>query len=147
VQLVDTMAADQLRLTEPLETAAVSPVGAAGTVVHEAVDEGGEVVPVDPVDPVDPVEVVPVGSVELEVEVFPDESDPPHPAISNATPANPRLTTPARAALTRAAGNKTPQETGLRLCMAARHPPCIEFECIRAQQPPARAKSSPVDRT
>ena len=59
------MAAAQLKLTEPEETAAASPVGAAGAAVHDVVEEGGEVVPV-PV-PVPDVDVVPVEPDELAV--------------------------------------------------------------------------------
>jgi hypothetical protein len=61
------VAAAQLKLTEPEETAAVSPVGALGAAVHEVVEEGGEVVPV----PVPVVDVAPVEPEEL--AVLPDD--------------------------------------------------------------------------
>jgi hypothetical protein len=119
VQPVGTVDAAQLKLTEPAETAAASAVGAAAAVVHEVVEEGGELVPVG--------EVVPVGSEEL--VVFPDESEPPQPASTS-----PRLATT----------NDAPRNTGLRPCMAAHHHPVMK-SMHPSTAAPGASKGYPVE--
>ena len=94
MQPLETVDAAQLKLTEPAEIAAASPVGAAGALVHEA---DGELVPVG--------EGVPVGS-EVPV-VFPADPEPPQP-----TNASPRLAT----------RKEGPRNFGLRFCMGAEYP-------------------------
>lgn len=95
VQPLEAVEAAQLKLTEPVEMAAASPVGAPGAAAHEGVEEGGELVPVG--------EVAPVGSEVL--VVFPDDPEPPQP-----TSASPRL----------AAKSAAARNFGLKLCMGAK---------------------------